>query len=78
VKRPVRRGIKEQTRFVLERLSGAGIDGATPAVLGITATVLERLITLGMAERLAPLRRGASYRYRISEKGTESLSGQDH
>jgi hypothetical protein len=73
VKRPVHRGIKEQIRHALEQLSLAGPEGATPADLGITATLLERLITRRMAERLPPLVRGASYRYRISEKGTTSL-----
>ena len=57
----------------MEQLSGAGANGATPTVLGITATLLERLITLGLAECLPPLSRGASYRYRISEKGSMSL-----
>jgi hypothetical protein len=77
VKRPVHRGIKEQIRHALEQLSLAGPEGATPADLGITATLLERLITLRLAERLAPLYRGASYRYRISEKGSMSLIRSD-
>jgi hypothetical protein len=63
----------ERTRLTLARLSRAGSEGATPADLGISATLLEQLIFRRLAERIAPLAPGASYRYRISEKGATSL-----
>jgi hypothetical protein len=48
--------------------------GGTPAVLEIQATVLERLVSLKLVERLPPVAPGASYRYRISDKGTRFLN----
>jgi hypothetical protein len=65
--------IRLQNRRTLERLSRVGSEGATPAVLGIDAILLERLTFRGLAVRLRPLARGASYRYRISENGTAFL-----
>jgi len=62
-----------QTRHTLERLSQVGSDGATPAVLGINAILLERMVSRRLADRLPPLAPGASYSYRISEKGTTRL-----
>ena len=49
----------------------------TPAVLDIQATLLERLVSLKLAERLLPLAPGASYRYRISDKGTRLLNSSE-
>jgi hypothetical protein len=70
-------GFSERTRRSLGQLSGAGSEGATPADLGISATLLEQLIYRRLAERLPPLSPGASYRYRISEKGATFLIPRD-
>jgi hypothetical protein len=69
----VQSAIHLQSRRTLERLSRVGSEGATPAVLGIDATLLERMVTRRLADRLRPLARGVSYRYRISENGTAFL-----
>jgi len=62
-------GLREQTQRTLEQLSRSGREGATPDVLGITATQLERLVFRRLVDRLPPRSPGASYRYRISEQG---------
>ena len=49
----------------------------TPAVLDIQATLLERLVSLKLAGRLPPSAPGASYRYRISDKGTRLLNSSE-
>ena len=67
------RAINRQNRRTLELLSRVGSEGATPAVPGIDAILLELLTFRGLAVRLPPLARGASYRYRISENGTAFL-----
>jgi hypothetical protein len=69
----VQSAIHLRNRRTLELLSRVGSEGATPAVLGITATLLELMVTRRLAERLTPLAPGASYRYRISENGTAFL-----
>jgi hypothetical protein len=63
-------GVNKHNRQILEKLSREGSAGVTPAVLGIHATLLERLVFMGLVERLPPRAPGASYRYRISDKGT--------
>jgi hypothetical protein len=68
------RGINRQNRRTLELLSRVGSEGATPAVLGIAATLLEQMVYRRLAERLMPLAPGGSYRYRIIENGTTFLS----
>ena len=70
-------GVNKHNRQILEKLSREGSAGGTPAVLGIHATLLERLVSLGLAERLPPFAPGASYRYRISDKGTRFLNSPE-
>jgi hypothetical protein len=41
--------------------------------VGIDATLLERLVNRRLADRLPPLARGASYRYRTNENGATLL-----
>jgi hypothetical protein len=69
----VRRAIHIQNRRTLERLSQVGSEGAMPADLEISATLLERMVSRRLADRLPPLAPGGSYRYRISENGTAFL-----
>jgi hypothetical protein len=69
----VQRSVHIQNRQTLERLSQIGSEGATPAVLGIDAILLERMVNRRLADRLPPRAPGASYRYRISEKGATFL-----
>jgi len=67
-------GPNKHNRQNLEKLSREGSAGGTPAVLGIQATLLERLVSLKLAGRLPPSAPGASYRYRISEAGVRFLN----
>jgi hypothetical protein len=69
----VQRAVHVQNRQILELLSQVGSEGATPAVLGIDAILLERMVLRRLADRLPPLAVGASYSYRISEKGATFL-----
>jgi hypothetical protein len=66
-------GYRERTRSILEQLSRAGPEGDTPALLGIDPILLERMVSRRLADRLLPLAPGASYSYRISEKGATFL-----
>ena len=61
----------------LEQLSRVGAEGGTPAVLGITATLLEQMVYLRLANRLTPWPAAPATRYRISENGTAFLSPRD-
>ena len=69
----VQRAIHIQNRQILELLSQVGSEGATPAVLGIDAILLERMVNRRLADRLPPPGPGASYSYRISDKGATFL-----
>ena len=72
-----RSAVNKHNRQNLEKLSREGSAGGTPAVLGVQATLLERLVSLKLAERLPPVAPGASYRYRISDKGTRLLNSSE-
>jgi hypothetical protein len=69
--------INKLNRRLLDQLSQGSSEGAIPAILGIDATLLEQLVYRRLAKRLPPLAPGASYRYRISEKGTRFLNSRE-
>jgi hypothetical protein len=69
----VQRAIHIQNRQNLERLSQVGSEGATPAMLGIDAILLERMVSRRWADRLPPPAPGESYSYRITEEGIRLL-----